>query len=223
MTWTNPGVGSITSPYGPRKLAGAISDFHYGTDIGTKRSNVYAAQNGVVRTIWQTGKGAWVLDIRHPDEGGTQIRTRYIHMYRNEITVRVGQAVSAGQKVGNSGASGTGAAHLHFEVMVNGVNVDPQPFMAARGVNLGVDGGVTPAPTEPTQPVPPSIGKDDQMIRLARTNGDKTVWVGDGVTRRKINTPQELADVQWRISVGHFAGNTTVEIVDRIDWLGKAV
>lgn len=171
MSWTLPGVGRITSPYGPRSLAGAIGSFHYGTDLGTKRTAVYAAAAGVVRTIWQTAPGAWVLDIRHADEGGRQIRTRYIHMYRDEITVKGGQHVTAGQQVGTSGASGTSAAHLHFEVLVDGVNVDPEPFMAARGVTLGVTtvtnpGGGTPTtPTTPptTAPTPITPAWEDDM------------------------------------------------------------
>jgi murein DD-endopeptidase MepM/ murein hydrolase activator NlpD len=37
--------------------------------------------------------------------------------------------------VGSTGAS-TGC-HLHFEVRVGGLQIDPQPFMAARGIVLG--------------------------------------------------------------------------------------
>lgn len=167
MTWTLPGLGRITSPYGPRKLAGAIGDFHYGTDLGTKRTQVFAAADGIVRTIWRTAKGAWVLDIRHADEGGRQVRTRYIHMYREDIAVKVGERVSRGQVVGLSGASGTSAAHLHFEVMVNGVNADPVPFMAARGVALGSTtvsnpgAGTGTVPVAPTVTAPTPIEEDD--------------------------------------------------------------
>ena len=168
MAWRLPGAGRITSPYGPRVLPGAVSTFHYGTDLGTKRTAVYAAADGVVRTIWQTARGAWVVDLRHADEGGRQIRTRYIHMYRNEIRVVAGQRVTAGQRIGNSGASGTSAAHLHFEVLVDGVNVDPVPFMAARGVQLGTAtvsnpiGGGTP-PAIPSVSPPNPITEDDMF------------------------------------------------------------
>lgn len=157
MSWRLPAVGRITSPFGPRKLSHAIGSYHYGTDLGSKRGTVYAAREGVVRTIWQTSRGAWVLDIRHPDESGQQIRTRYVHMYRDEITVRVGERVAAGQAVGRSGASGTPAAHLHFEVMVNGRNVDPVPFMRARGVTLGSLSLVSDVTTTPTIPAVPTV------------------------------------------------------------------
>lgn len=159
MTWTLPALGRITSGFGPRTLAGAVSNFHYGTDLGSKRGAVYAAKDGTVRSVWRTSKDAWVVDIRHPDEGGEQIRTRYVHMFREEITVSVGERVAAGEQIGRSGASGTSAAHLHFEVMVNGVNVDPAPFMAARGVTLGLEtwpvSNPTPSPGPDLPTVPP--------------------------------------------------------------------
>lgn len=154
--WTLPALGGVSSPYGPRVLAGAVSNFHHGVDIRARRGPVRAAQDGVVRSIWLTAKGAWVVDLRHPDEGGRQIRTRYVHMYKTDIAVKVGQRVSAGDQIGRSGASGTDAAHLHFEVLVDGTLVDPEPFMAARGVHLdaqAVDAPVAQAPAPPPAPV----------------------------------------------------------------------
>lgn len=172
--WTLPALGGISSPYGPRILAGAIGTFHYGVDLRAKRGPVHAAQDGVVRSIWQTTAGAWVVDIRHPDEGGRQIRTRYVHMYKAEIAVRTGQRVTAGQQIGRSGASGTTAAHLHFEVLVNDKLVDPDPFMAARGVHLDaqtVDApvAVTPPPPAPVvvppAPTPLTPSEEDEMTK----------------------------------------------------------
>lgn len=145
MPWTSPADGRITSPFGPRVLAGAISNHHSGVDLGAKRGPVRCANDGLVRAIFQTAKGAWVVDVRHGVEDGTEIRTRYIHMFREEILVLPGQTVAAGQQIGRSGASGTQAAHLHFEVMVAGTLVDPVPFLGARGVELGAAGGAQPA------------------------------------------------------------------------------
>lgn len=157
MSWVLPALGRITSPYGPRVLAGAIGDFHYGTDLGSKRGPVYAARDGVVRTIWRTARGAWVVDIRHPDEGGEQVRTRYVHMYRDEINVSVGQHVRAGQQIGRSGASGTSAAHLHLEVLVNGSYRDPVRWFAARGVSLGASALPVNHPAHPGGGSIPSV------------------------------------------------------------------
>ena len=59
--------------------------------------------------------------------------TRYAHL--EEITVRNGQHISAGQVIGTSGTSGgTIAPHLHYEVIRNGKNLDPVNFML-EGLN----------------------------------------------------------------------------------------
>lgn len=133
MTWRLPAEGRVTSSYGPRKLTGAVSNFHAGTDLGSKRRPVHAAESGTVRALWRTIKGAWVVDVQHPGD----VRTRYIHMELDDIVVGIGDTVASGQRIGRSGKSGTSAAHLHFEVLVDGLPVDPEPFMTARGVTLG--------------------------------------------------------------------------------------
>lgn len=179
MAWTLPATGGISSPYGPRILAGAIGNFHYGVDLRAKRGPVRAAQDGIVRTIWQTAKGAWVVDLRHADEAGHQIRTRYVHMYRNEIRVSVGQKVKAGDQIGTSGASGTTAAHLHYEVLVDGVLVDPVPFMRARGVDLDAQTVTNPGPT--TGPVPTA---PDGTLPAPLTPTD--LWEDDMIERALI-------------------------------------
>lgn len=170
MLWQSPGLGRITSPFGPRVLEGAVGNFHAGADLGTRRTMVFAAQDGVVRKIWQTERGAWVLDIRHADEDGRQVRTRYIHMFREEMAVEVGQHVLVGQCVGHSGASGTTAAHLHFEILVDGENVDPAPFLGARGAELGAPTagpGTGPGPSTPTEE--DDMFTDDDRAQMRET------------------------------------------------------
>lgn len=158
MTWRLPAEGRVTSSYGPRKLTGAVSNFHAGTDLGSKRRPVHAAESGEVRALWRTIKGAWVLDVQHQGD----VRTRYIHMELEDISVGIGDKVAAGQRVGRSGKSGTSAAHLHFEVLVDGLPVDPEPFMAARGVTLGKGvPGAEPVGLAFAAVAPPDLDTDD--------------------------------------------------------------
>jgi len=62
------------------------------------------------------------------DHGGGYL-TKYFHM--NGLAVTVGQTVSRGQQVGGLGATGSRVTgpHLHYEVHLNGVAQNPEPFM----------------------------------------------------------------------------------------------
>ena len=105
--------------------------------IGTP---IYAAHSGVVqRAGAATGFGQAVY-IRG-DDGAVTV---YGHV--NRYFVSLGERVSAGEEiaeVGNRGQS-TGP-HLHFEVhpggLMYGGQVDPVPWLNARGVYLGGCGG----------------------------------------------------------------------------------
>jgi murein DD-endopeptidase MepM/ murein hydrolase activator NlpD len=135
--WTNPtGAGPITGVFGPRpdQPAGANA-FHRGTDVGvTSGTPIYAAHAGtVVYAGWFGTYGYWIeLD------DGDGIQTGYAHIRPGGIFVQVGQHVSAGQNIASVGQTGAATGpHLHFEVRLNEVAVNAQPFMAARGIILG--------------------------------------------------------------------------------------
>jgi murein DD-endopeptidase MepM/ murein hydrolase activator NlpD len=99
-----------------------ISKFHYGMDftapLGTE---VYATGNGTVVGMLasQRGLGKHII-IDH----GFGYSSIYAHL--SNFNVRVGQRVQRGDIIGYVGNSGTSVAnHLHYEVKLNGVNVDP--------------------------------------------------------------------------------------------------
>jgi len=126
------GAVPIAGGFGGRHVAGcgACSTNHHGLDFAAPSgSPALAAMSGrVVSAGVLGGYGNQVL-LQHPD--GT--RTRYGHLSR--IDVRVGQVVTAGEQVGAVGSTGVSTGpHLHFEVIVGGVPVDPEPWLAARGV-----------------------------------------------------------------------------------------
>jgi murein DD-endopeptidase MepM/ murein hydrolase activator NlpD len=102
-----------------------IKMFHYGFDfIAPIGTDVYSTGDGVVETVEynQHGFGKEVV-INH----GFGYATRYAHL--SEFKVRIGQKVKRGDIIGLVGNTGRStAAHLHYEVLVNGVQVDPSPY-----------------------------------------------------------------------------------------------
>lgn len=72
------------------------------------------------------GYGNYVM-IEHSDGSITV----YAHMYENSITVHSGDQVSQGQVIGKMGSSGrSNGSHLHFEVRVNGKQVNPLNYVS---------------------------------------------------------------------------------------------
>ena len=124
--------GHITSPFGPR---GDV--IHQGLDLSKVPlySPVYSIDEGVVDVCDVTGNttaGKW-LRIKH--EG---FLTRCLHL--NSIIVKPGQLVREGQMIGTMGYTGSvipagpQGAHLHFEIIIGGQRVDPEPYL--RGTQL---------------------------------------------------------------------------------------
>jgi murein DD-endopeptidase MepM/ murein hydrolase activator NlpD len=87
----------------------------------------------VVSAGWGGSFGYQVV-IRHADGRYTQ----YAHL--SAISVRDGQSVTAGQRIGRSGSTGNSTGpHLHFEVRTGpgfGSDVDPVAYLRAGGVRI---------------------------------------------------------------------------------------
>ena len=125
-TLSMPATGPITSGFGERTSpTSGAAEFHQGLDIGAPYgSPVRAAASGTVSYAgWMQGYGNIVI-LQHP--GG--VETRYAH--QSQLSVTVGQQVSAGDVLGAVGATGDATGpHLHFEVRLNGQPVDPGPSL----------------------------------------------------------------------------------------------
>lgn len=118
--------GRASSSFGPRKAptAGA-STYHKAQDWATPVGTTIVASCGgtVAKAGWGSGYG-YVVYIDHPD--GRQ--TRYAHL--SKILVKVGQKVKQGEKIALSGNTGiTSGPHLHFELLINGKQVDPMKYI----------------------------------------------------------------------------------------------
>ncbi len=126
LGWPTIGAYSISSRYGYRNFG---DGWHGGIDIvrpgGSKGCTVVAAAGGTVTFAGWYGSGGYTVIIDH----GGGLKTMYCHMMPG-LKVYSGQRVSKGQAIGRIGDTGfvTGA-HLHFEVKVNGNNVNPAPYL----------------------------------------------------------------------------------------------
>jgi len=116
LTRTASGYGLRIHPYYK------ISRFHYGMDFTAPMgTDVYATGDGVITDVVSDRRGLGNHIVIDHGFGYTSV---YAHLER--FNVRKGQKVSRGDViafVGNTGMSL--AAHLHYEIKINGVNVDP--------------------------------------------------------------------------------------------------
>lgn len=108
---------------------------HKGVDLAAPVGTpIYATADGYVETAqWFGGYGLYVA----LDHGG-DIETRYGHMSR--LNVASGQRVKKGDIIGYVGSTGRSTGpHLHYEVRVSGLAVNPLPYM--QGERLAAAGG----------------------------------------------------------------------------------
>lgn len=95
--------------------------FHRGTDLAcAEGTRVLAAMAGVVTSARRSASYGNCLRLSH--SSGQE--TLYAHL--QYLFVRPGEVVQAGQPLGTAGETGRSTgAHLHFELLVQGVRCDP--------------------------------------------------------------------------------------------------
>ena len=103
-----------------RRLSQRFWSRHRGIDIPCRDCAMNAAASGIVELAgWQTGYGITIV-INH----GNGLKTRYAH--GSKLLVAAGQAVNQGEQIMVSGSTGRSSGpHLHFEIIKNGVLIDP--------------------------------------------------------------------------------------------------
>ena len=102
--------------------------FHRGVDIGAKKGEtVKASFNGIVTFADEKGEYGYMVELER-DDG---LKVRYAHL--DKIEVVTNQLVSEGEKIGEVGSTGmTTGDHLHFEIIIESVPVDPMRFKYFR-------------------------------------------------------------------------------------------
>jgi murein DD-endopeptidase MepM/ murein hydrolase activator NlpD len=119
MGWVTSGFGFRTNPFT------GLSQMHEGMDISNRvGTQVIAPGSGMISDTGNDLSHGKFVVISH----GFGMTTRYIHL--NKVLVRAGQKVNRGDKVAELGTSGkTTGPHLHYEVRVNGIPVNPMRYI----------------------------------------------------------------------------------------------
>ena len=120
-----PGLGRLTSPYGRR-----WGRLHAGIDLAAGTgSPIRAVTSGTVVSAGNEGGYGRCVRIRHADGAVT------VYAHLSSISVRSGERVGAGQRIGREGSTGNSTGpHLHFEVHIGGSQVNPLTWLRKRGV-----------------------------------------------------------------------------------------
>ncbi len=125
-----PVDGIFVSDFGARidPFTGAVR-YHKGIDISASSGTpIYAPADGMVTFVgWSGGWGLNVV-VRHTEH----ISTRYAHC--SSASAVVGQQMKRGDLLARVGSTGRSvAAHLHYEVLIDGVQVDPEDYIIRQG------------------------------------------------------------------------------------------
>ncbi|MDE2304146.1 MAG: M23 family metallopeptidase [Gammaproteobacteria bacterium] len=121
-------AGYISSYFGDRSdpFTG-FTEFHKGVDIAAPQgTHVDAVAAGLV--TWAGPRSGYgnMVEINH----GNGLATRYCH--NEKLLVKVGDLVHKGQRIALLGSTGRSTGpHLHFEVLRNGAEVNPLPYIGS--------------------------------------------------------------------------------------------
>lgn len=133
MKFTNPVEGTLGRSYSEDPVYWATTDSyktHLAMDIKSEQGmKVLATSAGVVKNVGVNTEGTYI-EIDHQNGFST--------IYGNlqeEVSVNVGDSVTAGQEIGKVGNTTNLAyeeygSYLHFQVLENGVEVDPAKYVS---------------------------------------------------------------------------------------------
>jgi murein DD-endopeptidase MepM/ murein hydrolase activator NlpD len=125
----------LSSGFGARKhpVLG-YTKMHKGIDFAAPTGTpIYAAGGGTVEEVGPKGSYGNYIRIRHNKE----IATAYAHMSRFGAGMRRGARVAQGEVIGYVGTTGRSTgAHLHYEIVKNGQQVNPLSVDMPTGRNL---------------------------------------------------------------------------------------
>lgn len=137
IRWPFPYFVPISDGFGLRDASISGRAQHNGIDFNPGNgAPIYAVADGIVilHADDQYGYGNNVV-ISH-NVGALAFDSQYSHMQTGSSPLKAGDVVKAGDFIGLVGETGNSTGpHLHFEIHVGGVSVDPFEFLTANAVN----------------------------------------------------------------------------------------
>jgi len=115
---------------------------HTGIDIATEAgATVYASEDGTVSAIYSDALYGYTVELTHEGD----IKTRYSNLDKNSVTsIKVGEEIKSGDVIGTVGDTAIAELaeepHLHFEVLLKGVKVNPLDYITeeSKKASLGI-------------------------------------------------------------------------------------
>ena len=114
---------------------------HTGIDISCEEgASVFASEAGVVTGIYSDPMLGYTVEITHKND----LKTRYSNLASDLTSLKVGDSVALGDKIGVVGDSSVSELaqepHLHFEVLLKGVKVNPLDYIneESKKASLGI-------------------------------------------------------------------------------------
>ena len=125
----------LESPFGERTYKGK-KEQHNGIDLqyrfpttklkDNKADIVVAIYDGTVKKVTYSSSRGYYIEIKHING----FISRYLHLKKGSILVKVGQKVVKGQSLATTGMTGNAdGVHLHLAILKNGYFVNPLPYI----------------------------------------------------------------------------------------------
>lgn len=126
---------TLESPFGERIYKGK-KEQHNGVDLqyrtpttklkDNKPDTIIAIGDGIVTKVSYSSSRGYYAEVKH----SVNVISRYLHMVKGSILVKVGQRITKGTPIGTTGMSGAAdGVHLHLAIVVNGKYTDPLPYL----------------------------------------------------------------------------------------------
>jgi len=124
-----PVTGSIRTQYGLKRIMNGDANYgwHKGYDIAAKTGTpIKTPADGIVALVRPCVLEGNLILVNH----GQGVYTAYFHL--SKFSVAEGQTIRTGERLGHVGNTGISSGpHLHWGVYVNGVAVNPKPWLTA--------------------------------------------------------------------------------------------